>query len=347
VDREERAVSQADIANAVALIGEDRADDHVLAPEAHARDLREKAPALSRLLGTGKIETHKNQYEHHDGAAIKAQARFKTAISWANAAVFVTGLLGALIMVVSIVGGLWFPDQMKTSLLGLGLAALATGAFATMWLFRVREGQMLDDWMGERARAETARLGYFATLVGLSDDGAERPPLGLLKLEYFRRYQLDTQIAYYRSAVQRHRRSADRTLVIGSFAAASAAVASGSAGIVASYAAPWAALAAFGVLGTAAAAYAATREAANQDNRNAERYRNTLSSLEILRAKLDDVRAGVLKGSQAVLDDYVAAVHEQLSVEHREWLSGAESTRTAIGKLDETLDKLQDRGANP
>ncbi len=89
------------------------------------------------------------------------------------------------------------------------------------------------------------------------------------------------------------------------------------------------------------AAYAATREAVNQDRRNAERYGRTLGSLEILRAKLDDVRGGVLAGSQAVLDDYVAAVHEQLSLEHREWLSGAESTRSAIGKLDETLAALQ------
>lgn len=341
-------MSQADVVErAVAVIGEGRDDDYILAPATHADALADKAPALSHLLRSGKIETYKNQYAHHDTAAIKAQARFKSAIGRANLAVFATGLLGALIMVVSLLGGLYFPDQMKPFLLGLGLAALATGAFATMWLFRVREGQMLDEWMGERARAETARLSYFATLVGLSDDGSERAPLGLLKLEYFRRYQLDMQIAYYRGAVQRHRRSADRTLVIGSFAAASAAVASGSAGIVASYAAPWAALAAFGVLGTAAAAYAATREGANQDNRNAERYSNTLSSLEILRAKLDDVRAGVLTGSQAVLDDYVAAVHEQLSVEHREWLSGAESTRSAIGKLDETLSKLQDDDANP
>jgi hypothetical protein len=118
-------------------------------------------------------------------------------------------------------------------------------------------------------------------------------------------------------------------------------VASGSAGIVASFSPSWASLAALGVVGTALAAYAATREAFHQDRRNAERYGRTLSSLEILRAKLDEVRAGVLEGSQAVLDDYVAAVHEQLSLEHREWLSGAESTRSAIGKLDETLAKLQ------
>jgi hypothetical protein len=168
-----------------------------------------------------------------------------------------------------------------------------------------------------------------------------------LKLEYFRRYQLDVQLAYYDRRGRQHRDSADRTLTIGGFAAALAAVASGSAGIVASIEAPWAALAALGVIGTALAAFAATREAVNQDRRNAERYGRTLSALEILRGRLDDVRGGVLAGSQEVLDDYVAAVHEQLSLEHREWLSGAESTRSAIGKMDETLAALQKDGARP
>jgi hypothetical protein len=335
-------VSQADVVErAVAVIGEGRDDDYILAPARQAAALADKAPALGRLLHAAKIETYTRQYERHDRAAGDAQARFKTAMKRANGAVLVTGVLGALIMVTSILGGLYFRELMWLPLLALGLAALVSGAAASMWLFRVREGQLLDEWMSERAHAETARLAYFATLVQLEDSGDGELPLGLLKLEYFRRYQLDMQITYYDQRRQQHRRSADQTLTMGGFAAAVAAVASGSAGIVASFQAPWASLAALGVVGTALAAYAATREAVNQDRRNAERYGRTLESLEILRAKLDDVRGGVLAGSQAVLDDYVAAVHEQLSLEHREWLSGAESTRSAIGKLDETLAALQ------
>jgi hypothetical protein len=155
------------------------------------------------------------------------------------------------------------------------------------------------------------------------------------------------QLAFYDRRGRQHRRSADRTLALGGFAAALAAVASGSAGIAASIEAPWAALAAFGVIGTALAAFAATREAVNQDRRNAERYGRTLAALEILRGRLDDVRGGVLAGSQDVLEEYVAAVHEQLSLEHREWLSGAETTRSAIGRMDEALAKLQKARAKP
>jgi hypothetical protein len=114
-----------------------------------------------------------------------------------NAAVLATGVIGALIMVAGMVEQRFDDAALWPLLLVLGLAALVSGALASMWLFRVREGQMLDDWMSERAHAETARLAYFATLAELPGDGASELPLGLLKLEYFRRYQLDMQIAYY------------------------------------------------------------------------------------------------------------------------------------------------------
>jgi hypothetical protein len=261
-------------------------------------------------------------------------------MSWANWALLLTTILGAAIMVVAILAASWA----KLSML-VGLVAVVSGGLASMSLFRVREGNLLEAWMSARAQAETARLLYFSTLAQGDDDTSD-PPLGLLKLEYFRRYQLDVQIAYYAGRGEAHRRSADQTLLIGGLAVAAGAVAAGAAGVLAATDTRWAAVAALGVVGTAGAAFAATREAVNQDRRNAERYGRTLSALEILRGRLDEVRAGVLAGSQELLEEYVAAVHEQLSLEHREWLSGAESTRSAIGKLDETLAALQKRQAS-
>ena len=334
------------VKRAVEAIGAGRPDDFILAPSTHAEELAGRAPALAALLRTGKVATLARQYERRDRDAGEAQTRFKEAMRWANAAVLATGVLGASIMVAGILEEARDDGDLWPLLLVLGLCALVSGALASMWLFRAREGNLVEAWMSGRAHAESARLEYFATLVRL-ENGPSDPPLGLLKLEYFRRYQLDVQLAYYDQRGRQHRQSADRTLTIGGFAAALAAVASGSAGIVASIEAPWAALAALGVIGTALAAFAATREAVNQDRRNAERYGRTLSALEILRGRLDDVRGGVLAGSQAVLEEYVAAVHEQLSLEHREWLSGAESTRSAIGKMDETLAALQKDGARP
>jgi hypothetical protein len=332
---------------AVAAIGEGRPDDFVLAPTTHAAELAGNAPAMAALLRTAKIATLARQYERRDRDAGDAQTRFKKAMFRANAAVLATGVIGALIMVAGIVEQRFDDTDLWPLLLVLGLGALVSGALASMWLFRVREGHLVEAWMTERAQAESARLEYFATLVKAETAEPSALPLGLLKLEYFRRYQLDVQLAFYDRRGRQHRQSADRTLALGGFAAALAAVASGSAGIAASIEAPWAALAAFGVVGTALAAFAATREGVNQDRRNAERYGRTLSALEILRGRLDDVRAGVLAGSQDVLEEYVAAVHEQLSLEHREWLSGAETTRSAIGRMDEALAKLQKAKAKP
>jgi hypothetical protein len=334
------------ITRAREAIGEGRPDDYVLAPTKHAEELANKAPALARLLQSSQMETLAHQYERHDREAGASQILFKDVMLWANAAVLATGVIGALIMVVGIVEEVG-DAELWPLLLMLGLAALVSGALASMWLFRVREGNLLVAWMSGRAHAETSRMAYFTALAGMDVNMASELPLGLLKLEYFRRYQLEVQLAYYDQRGRKHRESADRTLTIGGFAAALAAVAAGSAGIVASIEAPWAALAAFGVIGTVLAGFAATREGVNQDQRNAERYRRTLSALEILQSRLDDVRGGVLAGSQDVLEEYVAAVHEQLSLEHREWLSGAESTRSAIGKMDETLAALQKAKARP
>jgi uncharacterized membrane protein HdeD (DUF308 family) len=335
-------VSQVDLIDrAVVAVGRDQPDDYVLAPTRHAEELAGKAPALARLLRTAKIETLARQYERLDRDALAAQRKFKRAMAWANWAVLVTAVLGALIMVAGLLTGVLDRDVTRPLLVVFGIGAVLSGALASMCLFRVREGNLLEGWMSGRARAETARLSYFSTLVETSDDQPSELPPGLLKLEYFRRYQLDVQIAFYGGRGIDHDRSADKTLLLGGLAVAAAAVASGTAGVLGAFDPVLAAVAAVGVIGTALAGFAATREAVNQDRRNAERYGRTLSSLEILRGRLDEVRAGVLAGSQAVLEEYVAAVQEQLSLEHREWLSGAESTRSAIGKLDEALAASQ------
>jgi uncharacterized membrane protein HdeD (DUF308 family) len=339
-------VSQAELIDrAVVAIGGDQPGDRALAPTRHAQELADKAPALARLLRTAKIETLARQYERLDRDALAAQGKFKGAMAWANWAVLVTAVLGACIMVAGLLTGVLGDDAMRPLLVLFGIGAVLSGALASMCLFRVREGNLLEGWMTGRAQAETARLSYFSALIQASDDQPSDLPLGLLKLEYFRRYQLDVQIGFYGGRGVDHGRSADKTLMLGGLAVAAAAVASGTAGVLGAFDPVLASVAALGVIGTALAGFAATREAVNQDRRNAERYGRTLSALEILRGRLDEVRAGVLAGSQAVLEEYVAAVHEQLSLEHREWQSGAESTRSAVGRLEEALAAAREQPA--
>jgi len=115
----------------------------------------------------------------------------------------------------------------QTTLIVLAVIGVTTGGIASMSLFRVKEGRLLEDWMMARAGAETKRLSYFRYIVN-SSEGPLDPQLELLKLEYFRRYQL----AYYKTCRSRHRNSAERTLDISAVSVLVAAIASGAAGVL-------------------------------------------------------------------------------------------------------------------
>ena len=91
------------------------------------------------------------------------------------------------------------------------------------------------------------------------------------------------------------------------------------------------------MFGAALQAFAASRESINQDRRNAERYDNTAQALLGLRERLDDVRLGIAAGATSVLGEYVAAVQDQLSLEHRQWLEGAENMQAAVARLEKAL----------
>jgi hypothetical protein len=192
--------------------------------------------------------------------------------------------------------------------------------------------------MSARASAETARLSYFAALAE-PQEAPPDPALDLLKLEYFCRHQYQVQCNYYRRRGRQHEQAANRNLSIGSEAVLLSAGAAGVSGFLgASAGGMAAALGAVGVLGAALSSYASAREAAAQNERNAERYARTQAALENLGGeRLDRVRAAVAKGNAPALAEFVAAVNEQISLEHRQWLEGSEATKAAVAKLEDTL----------
>jgi hypothetical protein len=235
---------------------------------------------------------------------------------------------------------------MKPTLIALGLGALASVAFATMWQSNVRNGRLLEEWMGLESDAMSTRFRYFETLVKLQDSSASELSLGLLKLEYFRRYQLDAQMAYSRNYFERYRTAADKNLANSGQASALAAMASGAAALFASAEALLASLAALGVMATAWSGYLTQAENIHQNRQNAVRLRRALSELEALGIRLDDVRERVEAGSQADLQNYVMDVHHQLAGAHQEWLASAKGTGEAIEKMDEALTALRSRGGS-
>jgi len=331
--------------DASAAVGAGRPEDYVLSPAAHAAELQASAPELAALLMHSRLTELARQFEEADAEALAAQRRFRTWMGRANRAVLATATGSALVMAI----GLLEPSlgaATKPLLIGFALLSVGCGAFASMALYQVKQGRLLEDWMTARARAETHRLSYFTAVVNESADPLD-VRLEQLKLEYFRRYQLDLEIAFYRNRRNDHRRSSERTLTIAAASVLVASVASGAAGILGALATEWAALGALAVFGAALQSFAAAQEGVGQDRRNAERYQRTLEALRSLRARLDDVRTAVAGGSRPALVEYVAAVQDQISLEHRQWLDAAESTQAAVGRLEEALKGTVPRTDRP
>jgi SMODS and SLOG-associating 2TM effector domain 1 len=323
------------MSDAARIIGSGSPADYGLSPVEHAAELKTSAPKLAALLIRSAPVELARQYAEADTEALVAERTFKRWVIRANRAVLATATVSALLMAVALLAGR-LGGLTQTILIALALIGVATGGIASMSLFRVKEGRLLEDWMTARARAETKRLSYFSYIVN-SSVGPLDLQLELLKLEYFRRYQLDLQLAYYKTRRSGHRNSAERTLNISAGSVMVAAIASGAAGVLGAMRSEWAALGSLAVFGAALQAFAAARESLNQDRRNAERYDNTAQALQGLRERLDDVRLGIAAGSTSVLGEYVSAVQDQLSLEHRQWLEGAENMQAAVARLEKAL----------
>ena len=59
--------------------------------------------------------------------------------------------------------------------------------------------------------------------------------------------------------------------------------------------------------------------------------------LAALHRKLDEVRQGILSGEASVLDRFVEVVHEQLSLEHRQWAETFKHSSAALVRLKKEL----------
>jgi hypothetical protein len=329
------------VSKAMAAIGDGSTDDVVFTPRAHADGLPHAARALAALLRSSHVIALAERYERLDAAASDAQADFHRQLRRANTMVFVTAVVSGSLMAVGLLSDL-LGSWTQSLLIAFGLFGIVAGAVAFVSLYQLKEGALLGRWMSARARAETVRLGYFTTLV---DEGLDRRDVATrqLVLEYFRRYQLELQVRYYGRRSEEHRIAAERGLRLGAAAAAVASAGAAAAGLLGVLATEWAALAGVAVAATALGAYATVREAANQHSRNAERYARTLESLLELSERLDDVREAVAAGSRDALVEYVAAVHDQLSLEHRQWLKDSELAQSATARLEAALAEAKSR----
>jgi hypothetical protein len=335
------------VKDAAQIIGDQPPNDYTLDLAAHPQLYKQNAPQLADLLGSSKIQAIRQKYADADAKAIAVQAIYKDMMKRANLAIFTATCLGALMMAVQIILGDRWPAPLL--LVAIGIMSAIAGALGAIWLFQIKNGGMLDNWMRARAAAETQRLSYFAEVAAPSQIAQPDRDFNLLRLEYCRRYQLDVERIYYRVRGERHRVEADRTMSLGSYAVGLSALASLGTGVAGAVSGAATSLGIAGVFAGALASYANARESTSLDRRNAERYERSCAALDGVAARLDEVRAAVGQepSNEQALTEFVRAINDQISLEHREWLEETKATKEAVAKLDEALGKIKPGGQKP
>lgn len=329
------------INSAVQIIGSDDSDDFKIQPCHFADNHEHCAPQLSALLRHDALIQTARRYERDDTRAQQMRSQFMRLSNQTTWAIFAATVSAACVT--------YFSSSAEGATEGLhpiplilGIISLIGGAWAAMTLHRVSGGRILQKWMQARAAAETDRLGYFNRMVRLViRDHSDNPALQLLCLEFFRRYQLSIQQKYYEVRSAQHHNAYIKTISIGSIAAFILALGSGVIAILGAFETEILQFAAIGIIGTALATVASRREELGQDERNAERYQRTAELLSRIRERHPEVQKAVAQGNSAVFEKYVTAIHEQLSLEHRQWLTDTEEMDDAIKSLNASLAEIK------
>jgi cytochrome c biogenesis protein CcdA len=334
------------IAATLNIIGAGRKDDYKIQPTAHAAELASKAPALATILAKAQFSVLAEQYERKDQEAVEGQEAFRSAVGRANWAVFFTTVFSVLLLVASPLTSI-VKTPHNTLLVVFGVGGIVCGGLGAMWLYQVREGKLLDSWMNARATAELLRKQYFEAVTSAQAvaEGSDVPAL-LLQFEYFRRYHFDTQVAFYDRRCVDYKRAAARVLRATGLSVGLASISLGLAGFLGGIDPRWTSAAALGTVATAIAAFASTNESVYHYRRNLELYGKTGDALRLFKGKLDDVRAAAIAGEREPVQQFVAAINEQLVAEHRQWLAAAQDVQPALERLDDTLSKLKSNPGN-
>lgn len=321
------------------LIGTQAPDDWKLEPHAHGAALPPEAGALKRILARAQVQDLMARYVRADHAAMRAQARYKRLGRLAiimHAAAAIVGLSATWLLANNLSAALPAPIESWGTQTDVALAVqyvfivIAIGSAQLLLMLKP-----FDKWMKERAAAETARIELFHYVVA-QDEPVRSGELSLLplQLEYFRRYQLEVQQNYYGGRGGQHARAAgqlaSRRSLYGSLLAITGAPAIYFGLRVAPLGAFGAALAKTALVFIAAAVpilLSANRAFSllSQHDRDASRYQQTHDNLRHLSDHyLEAARAAAQAGDRAGVLSFADAVNDQISSEHREWISLAD-----------------------
>jgi hypothetical protein len=331
-----------EIKRAEVAIGEHSNDDWQIQPRSFPQQLEADTPALASFLSDSLYVEKAKQFENADKLAVDYQSRFKKRSENMSIGIFLGAAATALLSLIAadplaaIQPGLTNAGSVNeiVSLIAGIVIFVASGTF----IFNsqmISKLKLYENWMENRAKAETARLLYFKEAAqNLINEQTGNKMLLHEFCCFFRRYQLQVQQTYYQGRSQQHAISLSKTVKIGAIAAVIVTAFSGSSGFAGFFDQKLLAFAALGTIGVALTALASRRESINQDERNSMRYQITANILGKVAEKYSSVQKALANGKDPIiLLHFVDAVHEQLSLEHRQWTEDAAEINTAFAEL--------------
>ncbi|MFZ4809631.1 MAG: hypothetical protein ACOYLQ_20440 [Hyphomicrobiaceae bacterium] len=322
------------------VIGPPQPDDWRLDPLRDAAALPAAAADLARILRDPDLADAIAGYRTADSAALHAQSRYRRLATTAAMTSFAAVLLGTATLLALPIGLPPAVLSMATGAQALLVVVSLMAALVNGWL------RPFEAWQSARAEAENYRIAIFNAVSTADAAPGEIPGHVLgLQLEYFRRYQLDVQRAYYQRRSRSHARSAARARAW-RVVALLLVVAGGASLLWSLRGQSWLPEAFRGILGAlpdrgelgqrlflALGIWASALQnllsslaLITLDERNAARYSVTAENLETLAGRtLDEVRAAVASADGVVarvaVTNFVGLVHDQISSEHREWIA--------------------------
>jgi len=335
------------IDKAINAIGKEAAGDFILDTKKHSEQLKAEAPELARLLSSSAIQAIMEDYNTYDQRALKFQNEFFNWSGRARKAIFITVCTSALLVatpgIFSFVDGTVDIVTFERFFIGiLMVISIVFGAIAAMSFNVLKTKKLLPRWMESRAYSEENRVEYFGLLSTTFPEGNlhSEEEQTLHKLEYFRRYQLNMQYAYYKSRANSHGAKADKSLTILAILMGGIILVNGIAGAFGTLLDPnWTIIAALALVLQGVVSLLSSKESIEQNEHNAERYERTRITLNKLRGKLSEVRLGIADGELRLLETFTKAVNDVLSLEHRQWITDLESKQSAVNQLEMQLKK--------
>lgn len=339
-----------EIRRSEAAVGEHSSDDWQIQPRNFPQQLEADTPELAEFLSDSLYVEKAKHFESADKLAVDYQSRFKKRAQNMSIGIFVAATATVVLSIIAAdplaaITPSLLPESVSilvsvNKYISL-IAGLVVFVASGTYIFNsqmISQLKLYDHWMENRAKAETARLLYFKEAAqNLISEQAENKLLLLQFCSFFRRYQLQVQQDYYQGRSQQHSVSLLKTAKIGAIAAVIVTAFSGSSGFAGFFDPELISFAALGTIGIALTALASRREAVNQDERNSMRYRITANVLSKVAEKYSSVQKALAHGKDPIiLLHFVNAVHEQLSLEHRQWTEDAAEINTAFGELTAT-----------